>query len=175
MIWSYRADAADQSEMENQHMPWNLPAPTKGGDAPSVEDGLAVARFDDILARHVPDFVTEKDNYGKPDDGNRIDFQFTLMVQEDKGYAVAYTEGGDPIELRQGKACKPGATGEKSNFRMYLAGILTPQELAAWEASTEDAPFDGSAIKGRLVHVKIAHNKRDWPEVEQVISPVKGK
>lgn len=153
-------------------MGFNIPGPGSGAGAPDVEDGLAVVRFDDIRERHVPAFVTDKDNFGKPDDGNRLDFMFTLLTEDGE---VAYGDDGDPIELRQAKACKPGSTGPKSNFREYLSGILTPKEMAAWEASTPDDPFDGSAIPGRKLNVKISHNGRGWPEVETVIGIVKGK
>lgn len=151
-------------------MGFNIPSPSAGAGAPEVEDGLAVVRFDDIRERVVEAFITEKDNYGKPDDGRRLDFIFTLMTDQGE---VAYQDG-DPIELRQAKSCKPGSTGEKSNFREYLSGILTAKEMAAWEASTPDDPFDGSAAVGRLLNVKITHNKRGWPEVETVIGVVKG-
>lgn len=151
-------------------MGFNIPSPSAGAGAPEVEDGLAIVRFEDIRERFVEDFVTEKDNYGKPDDGHRLDFIFTLLTAD---HEVVYEEG-DPVELRQAKACKPGSTGPKSNFREVLSGILTPKELAAWEASTPEDPFDGSAIQGRILNVKISHNKRGWPEVETVIGPVKG-
>jgi hypothetical protein len=144
----------------------NIPSPTMGTNAPEVPDGLAVVRFADIRERFVESFVTDKDNYGKPDDGWRIDFVFNLLDEDGE---IAYTEGGDPVEIKQSKACRRGNYGTRSNFREILGGILTAKEIAAWENSSEDDPFDGESIVGRLLDVKIAHNKRGWPEVETVV------
>ena len=155
-------------------MAWNLPIKNTGGNPPEVEAGLALVRFDDIKARFVEQFVTESDNYGKPDDGNRLDFQFTLL---DENRAVVFDERDDgeivPIELRQAKACKPGATGSNSNFYEYLGGLLTVQEMAQWEVATAEAPFDASATKGRILNVKIGHNKKGWPQVDSIIGIAK--
>lgn len=151
----------------------NFYLPTKNaGGAPQVDDGLALARFDDLLARHVESFVTASDKYGKADDGNRLELAFTLV---DEKHQVMYDPAseGDPIELRNAKSIRPSATGERSNFYEYLTGLLTPAELAAWEAATEDAPFDGSAMPGRVYNVKISHSKSGWPQVEQVIGIAK--
>ena len=141
-------------------MPFYLPTANAGGDAPNVEDGLALLRFDDLVRKEHPDWAGT-DKFGKPDDGTRYHFQFTMMANAEE---VAYDEG-DPIEL---DATTRTATGEKSNFRAILAGILTPAELALWEAATPEAPADID-IQGRLVHVKVAHNKKGWPFIESVV------
>lgn len=156
-------------------MPFYLPTKNVGSGAPEVEDGLAIVRFDDIFEREIDQFKTESDRYGKKDDGFRLELQFTLV---DKDFAVLYQEEGDPIELRNAKAIKHGsngayATGEKSNFYAYMSAMLTAPELAAWEAATAEAPYDGSAVQGRFFNVKISHSKGGWPQVEDVIGPAK--
>ena len=149
-------------------MPFVLPTANAGGDAPEVDDGLALLRFDDLILKDHPDWAGT-DKFGKADSGQRFHFIFTLM---DEDRAVVYTEDGDPIEL---EALTRTATGEKSNFAAIMSGVLTPQEFAAWQAATEDEPFDASAAKGRIVNGKIAHNKRNWPFVEAVIGIAKVK
>lgn len=148
-------------------MPFNLPVANKGGNAPQVEDGLALLRFDDLVLREHEDWAGT-DSFGKPDDGRRFHFVFTVL---DEDQAVVYQDG-DPVEI---EATTRTATGEKSNFAAIMSGLLTPQEFAAWQAATEDDPFDGSALPGRIVNAKIAHNKKGWPQVESVIGIAKPK
>ncbi len=155
-------------------MGFYLPTKNVGGNAPDVEDGLALARFDDLVSRHVESFVTAADKYGKPDDGNRLEFMFTLV---DENHAEVFDPEAEdqtkPISLRQEKSCKPGSTGEKSNFYEYLTGLLTPAELALWEAATEDAPADMSFLPGRVYNVKISHSKSGWPQIASIIGVAK--
>lgn len=147
-------------------MSFNLPSYNTGAGAPPVEDGLGLARFDDLILKAHEDWAGT-DKFGKEDDGQRYHFVFTAL--DDGDQSVLYHEG-DPIEV---EALTRTATGEKSNFFSILSGLLTPQELAAYQAATPDQPFDGSALPGRVVHVKYAHNKNGWPFVEQVISVAK--
>jgi len=145
-------------------MPFSLPTANTGGDAPQVEDGLAILRFNDLVLKEHPDWAGT-DKFGKADDGQRYHFQFTLMTEDRE---VAYDEG-DPVEL---EALTRTATGPKSNFAAYLKGILTPMEFMAWEANE---PFDGSKVQGRLINAQIAHNAKNWPLVEATLGPVKPK
>lgn len=157
-------------------MPFSLPTKNAGGNAPEVEDGLALARFDDLVERHVEAFVTEKDRYDKPDDGNRLEFLFTLVDEEHEPILNPESDSGvEPIGLRNAKSCKPGATGEKSNFYGYLTGLLTKQELAIWEAATEDEPADFGKVPGRVYNVQISHSKSGWPQIETIIGIAKAK
>lgn len=155
-------------------MGFSLPTKNSGGGAPNVEDGLALARFDDLVARHIESFVTESDKYGKADDGNRLELMFTLV---DANHKPMFDPDADdqtqPITLRNAKTIKPGATGEKSNFYEYLTGLLTAKELAIWEAATEDDPADFSDLPGRVYNVKINHSKSGWPQVESIIGIAK--
>lgn len=137
-------------------MPFNLPTANQGGTAPEVEDGLTLARFDNLVQKSHPDWAGT-DSYGKPDDGERFHFIFTLL---DEGRQVLYDDGGDPIEL---EATTRTATGQKSNFAAILKGILTPQEFTLWEANQ---PFDAESLPGRIVNVTVAHNKKGWPHIE---------
>lgn len=149
-------------------MPFVLPTANAGGDAPEVDDGLALLRFDDLILKEHPDWAGT-DKFGKADSGQRFHFLFTLLTEDRE---VVYTEDGDPIEL---EALTRTATGEKSNFAAIMSGVLTPQEFAAWQAATPEDPFDASAAQGRIVNGKIAHNKRNWPFVESVIGIAKVK
>jgi len=137
-------------------MPITLPTANQGGDAPKFEDGLALARFDDLLQKSHPDWAGT-DQYGHADDGERFHFVFT-MLDEDR--AVVYDEGEDPIVL---EATTRLATGAKSNFAAVLKGILTAAEFALWEANEG---FDGAALAGRIVNVTVAHSKKGWPFIE---------
>lgn len=145
--------------------------PTKNaGSAPEVEDGLALWRFDDLKLKEHPDWAGT-DKFGKDDDGNRYHFEGTLV---DEDHAVIYDpkSEGDPIEL---ESTTRTATGERSNFYANIEGLLTPQELAAYNAATPEEPFDASGLPGRVYNVKIAHNKNGWPYIEQIIGIAKAK
>jgi hypothetical protein len=147
-----------------------LPQANAGAGAPNVADGLTVARFDDIVLKEHPDWAGT-DQYGKEDNGQRFHFVFTMLDEDDR--SVLYSDG-DPVEL---EALTRTATGERSNFFSIISGILTPQELAAWQAATAEDPFDASSTQGRIVNVKVSHNKKGWPFIEQVIGiakPLKG-
>jgi hypothetical protein len=154
-------------------MPFNLPVAKKGAGAPEVEDGLALWRFDDLILKEHEDWAGT-DQYGHEDDGQRFHFVGTIVDTDGaEEYAIIDGENsGDPLEL---EAVTRTATGEKSNFRKILSGILTAAELKAWDEATEDAPFDGSAAQRRIINVKIGHSKKGWPFIESTIGPAKVK
>jgi hypothetical protein len=79
--------------------------------------------------------------------------------------AVVYSPDGDPVEL---DALTRRATGERSGAYALFSGIATPVELAAYKAGTLTAEMAQGMI-GRLVNGKIAHSKKGWPQVEQII------
>jgi hypothetical protein len=150
-------------------MGFTLPTYNTGGNAPEVEDGLALWRFDDLVLKAHPDWATESDKFGKPDDGQRYHFIGTL-VDEDGAVIYDPNSEGDPIEL---EAVTRTATGEKSNFFAMMSGLLTAKELAAYQAATPDDPFDGSALPGRVYNIKVGHSSKKWPLVEQIIGIAK--
>lgn len=162
----------------------NIPGATNSqGEAPEVEDGLYVAEFVGVEQRHVPSFVTDKDKFGHPDDGNRIDFNFALLDAE--GNRVLKDEedpdSGDLI-LRQAKSIKMLSSGEKSNSYAMLKGILTAAELALFiETGKGDEAADAawaeaaSKVDGRKVNVQVTHSSTGWPQVEAALGPVKAK
>jgi hypothetical protein len=155
-------------------MPFNLPIANKGAGAPEIEDGLALGRFDDL--RLVPhDDWAGTDQYGNPDDGQRFHFMFT-MVEPDGAVIYAVVNGentGDPLEL---EGLTRTATGKKSNFRKFLAGILTPAEMTAWDNQTEEDPYDFSAVQHRIVNVVVAHSEKSgWPNIAGTVGPAKIK
>lgn len=151
-------------------MPFSLPTFNTGGSAPVIEDGLALARFEDLLLKEHPDWAGT-DQYGKDDNGQRYHFLFA-MLDEDGAVMYDPNSEGDPLEL---EATTRTATGEKSNFFALMSGLLTKVELAAYQEATADAPFDGSVVQGRVYNVKVSHNKKGWPFIEQVISIAKVK
>lgn len=136
-----------------------IPKANTGAGAPPVEDGLVKLRFDDLKLRDHEDWATEQDKFGKPDDGQRYHFEFTLLDGDKK---VVYNEG-DPIEV---EAVTRTATGAKSNFAALWEGILSKAEFIAWQA---DEPFDGEKVKGRVLDGQVGHNKSGWPQVERII------
>lgn len=147
-----------------------LPTANKGGDAPDVEEGLNRVRFDDLILKQHPDWAGT-DNFGNADSGERYHFLCTLLDEEKK--VVYDAETGDPITI---EALTRTATGAKSNFAKHLKGILTAAEFAQWENATEDEPFDGSVMQGRILLVMVEKNKKDWPFIAQFLGqPKKGK
>lgn len=163
----------------------NIPGATGtgGGDAPEVEDGLYVAEFVGITTRVVEAFKTEKDKFGHPDDGTRIDFNFALLDED--GNRVLKDEedpdSGDLI-LRQAKSVKEMTTGERSNCYAVIKGILTPAELALWVQTgpgkdAENAAWEAAAakIESRRVNVQVSHSSTGWPQIEATLGPVKAK
>lgn len=154
-------------------MPFNLPVAKKGAGAPEVDDGLAIGKFTDLRLVPHPDFIG-KDSFGNDDDGERYHFIFD-MIEADGSAIYAIVDGeptGDPLTL---DGMTNTRMGKKSNFRAMLAGILTATEFAAWDAQTEEDPYDFSAVQGRPVNVKITHSKGGWPQIDQTIGPAKIK
>ena len=162
----------------------NIPGATNSqGEAPEVEDGLYVAKFVGVESRHVPSFVTDKDKFGHPDDGNRIDFNFALLDED--GNPVLKGDGDDPDDiliLRQAKSIKVLSSGEKSNSYAMLKGILTPAELALFiETGKGDEAADAAwaaaaeKVDGRIVNVQVTHSSTGWPQIEAALGPVKTK
>lgn len=151
----------------------NIPKPVAGGEIPEVEDGLFVARFDGINQRVVDAFKTDKDKFGKPDDGTRFDLLFTLL--DENREPVLKGEGEDPddtLQLRNHKAIKVFSSDDRSNSYAYMKGILTPAEFTLWTAGelTEEA---AAAVDGRHVNVQVVHSPKGWPEIGATLGPAK--
>ena len=142
-----------------------FPTPT-ASSAPEVEDGLALGRFSDLLLKEHTDWATEKDNFGKADDGRRFHFLFELV---DEKHETIYADG-DPVEVEK---LTRTATGKRSNFRAAMEGLLTPAEFQQFLAATPDKPFNGKAVRGRVYNIKIAHSASGWPYVEDIIGIAK--
>jgi hypothetical protein len=140
-----------------------LPTATSGR-IPPVEEGLALAIFNDLKQVSHPDWVQDRDNFGNPDDGERFHFEFTL-ADPDTGEAI-YDEG-EPLEL---DAKTKLATGKKSNVRKFMTGLLTKAEFAAWDAN-QPLPVDPKVgpLEGRYVHLQIKHSDKGWPNIENVV------
>lgn len=146
-------------------MPIALPKPTAGAGAPEVEDGLALAIFNDLKLVEHDDWAVERDNFGKPDDGQRYHFQVTLADEED---GSPLYDDGDPIEL---EALSRTATGEKSNFRKLMDGLLTKAEFTAWDAGDELPKPDPKVgpLEGRYIHVQVKHSDKGWPQIGAIV------
>jgi hypothetical protein len=169
------------SKEARDHM--NIPKnQAKAGEIPEIEDGIYVGQFKDISVRVVEEFKTDKDRFGKPDDGTRYDFP-TIILDEDR-QPVLLGEGDDPDAVlvieRTAKTVKAISGGEKSNSYLYLKGILTPAEMAMFQASGRgdeqaDAMWEAAAAKvnGRHVMVQVTHNDKGYPQIEAFLGPAK--
>lgn len=138
-----------------------------GADAPKVDDGLVLLRFDNIREKTIDAFKTESDNFGNPDDGSRYIFDFTLLDEDGK---VTYQDD-DAVVL---EGMTKTATGEKSNFyAKFLKGLLTKTELALFDTGE---PFDAEAVKGRIVNGIAEHSEKSgWPRIASVVGISKKK
>lgn len=148
----------------------NIPGANQGsGDIPEIEDGFYVFQFNDIELRQHPDWATEKDSFGKPDDGSRYHFLATVL-DEDLNPVLA-GEGDDPDNTFDLELVTRTSTGaEKSSFSLKgMKGILTPAEFAMWAAN--DPKFDGSVVAGRRVRGRVEHSKKGWPNIAEFLMP----
>lgn len=144
----------------------NIPAPSAGAGAPNVDAGLKPAIFKDLTLNEHPDWATESDKFGKPDNGQRYHFIFAIL---DKPGGKPLYEDGDPVIL---DIKTRTATGPRSGFRAVLEGILTAAELAAWEVG---GAIDAEAIQDREVTLNVTRKTPDaWPQIEDVL-PKMGK
>lgn len=151
----------------------NIPAPTtSAGSAPEIEDGLYVARFNDIYHKVHEDWAVAKDKFGKADDGGRFHFNFTILDED--GEPVVPDDAEDPDQTLDLEAMTRNMSShEKSNSYALLKGILTAAEFAAWIESTPENPADLSAVANRKVNVQVSHNSKGWPQIEATLGPVK--
>lgn len=162
----------------------NIPVPVNGGgEAPEIEAGLYVAKFIDIGQRVVEQFKTDKDKFGKPDDGTRFDFNVTILDEDlNEVLKPGAEDPTETLDLRQAKSVKVFSSDDRSNSYAYLKGILSPGELALWLASGKgdaaaDAAWAAAAEKvpGRLLHVQVGHNEKGWPQIEAFLGAYKAK
>jgi hypothetical protein len=152
----------------------NIPAPVASGSIPEIEDGVYVARFEDIVYRVVEQFKTDRDPYGKPDDGGRFDFKATILDEDRQPVLRSNAESPDDVlVLTQGKAVKTFSSDDRSNSYALLKGILTPQEFALWLASTPENPVDFASVVGREVMVQVGHNAKGYPQIEAFLGAAK--
>lgn len=153
----------------------NIPAPTSSaGSAPEIEDGLYVARFNDIYYKVHEDWAQERDKFGKVDDGGRFHFSFTIL-DEDRNPVVP-EDAEDPDDTLDLEALTRNMSShEKATSYSLLKGILTPTEFAMWLASTPENPADLSSVGGREVNVQVTHNSKGWPQIEATLGPAKPK
>ncbi len=157
----------------------NIPAPTSSaGTPPTIEDALYVARFNDIYAKVHEDWATDKDKFGKVDDGTRFHFNVTILNEDREPVLLmdVKDEVEDPTETLDLEALTRNMSShEKSSAFGFLKGILTPVEFQLWLASTPENPADLSAVGGREVNVQVTHNAKGWPQIEAFLGPAKPK
>jgi hypothetical protein len=144
--------------LERSHM--NIPKPTAGeGKIVEIEDGFYPALFRGIEPREHPNWAVEKDQFGNPDDGNRMHFLFRIL---DEDWQPAIPANADePDETIDLDAMTRNLSSDsRSNAYELLKGILTPPQFAQWEAGDEiDSPDDP------VVMVRVEHNKKNYPFV----------
>lgn len=133
----------------------------QGAEAPDIENGSYLARFDGMTIEEHPDWAqtAEQNKFGKADSGRRIRFNFTLL---DEGGDELYDDG-DPVEVN---ALTREAFGLRSNAYALFAPILTAAEKAAFEAGED---LDSDDIEGRKVMVAVEQRKNGWPIVTAVM------
>jgi hypothetical protein len=151
-----------------------IPTANQGsGDIPEIEDGFYVFRFEDIEQREHPDWATDKDAFGKPDDGTR--FHFVATVLDEDLNPVLNGAGEDPDDTMKLELVTRTSTGaEKSNFSLKgMKGICTPVEYQKW--SINDPSFDGSKLAKRLVRGRVEHSKKGWPLIAEFLMPYETK
>lgn len=151
----------------------NIPAPTSSaGTAPEIEDGLYVARFNDIYHQVHEDWATERDKFGKADDGGRFHFNVTILDEDREPVMLEDAESpDDTLDLEA--LTRNMSSHEKSNSYAHLKGILTAAEFAMWLESTPENPADLSNVGGREVNVQVSHNAKGWPQIEAFLGPAK--
>jgi hypothetical protein len=158
----------------------NIPAPSSGSSTPpKIEDGLAVARFNDIYFKDHPDWAVDKDKFGHKDDGGR--FHFNATVLDDQRQPILLSEVLPPeaniedptLEFDLEAMTRNMSSHEKSSAYAHLKGILTPQEFQQWQQSTAENPADLSAVANREVNIKVSHNTKGWPQIEAFLGPAK--
>lgn len=153
----------------------NIPAPTSSaGSAPEIEDGLYVAKFEDIYHKVHEDWAQEKDKFGKADDGGRFHFVFTIL-DEDRNPVVPEDASEPDAVLQLEALTRNMSSHEKATSYALLKGILTAAEFAAWLASTPENPADLSKVAGREVNVQVSHNTKGWPQIEATLGAAKPK
>lgn len=140
-----------------------LPKASQGADAPNIEDGLTPATFLDLTIKDHEQFVGT-DSYGHPDDGRRFHLLFQVL---DKPGGKPLYDDGDLVQLDTMTSLK---TGPASKFAKYMEVILTAAEFAAWQA---EEPFDEEKVVGREVTLNIIHNKKNWPQIDDVLPAMK--
>lgn len=128
---------------------------------PEVDDGLQLSIFRGMRIESHPEWKTESNNYGKPDNGDRVRFDFELVDPETG--AILFGEDGDPITI---SPLTSVAFGERSKAYGYLKGLLTKAEIAFIDAKE---PLDSDSIVDRPCNLNISHNEKGWPQVENVL------
>lgn len=141
----------------------------EGGQTPTVDDGKYVARFDGMTILEHPKFVKDSDKFGKPDDGRRVHFGFTLLDEDgDEVY-----DDGDPVTV---EAMTRVAFGERSNAYAIFKPLLTEAELAQFDAGED---LDGESIEGRTIGIEVKNNDKGFSNVVAtfplIVAKPKGK
>jgi len=152
----------------------NIPQPTSGsGFIPEIEDGLFIADFTTIEPEEHPDWAVEKDSFGKPDDGRRFRWYFTIL--DDEGAPAIAPNAEDPDdELVLHALTRNMSNHEKSNATALMKGLCSPAEFKLWETG-DVAALVGAFGASRRVHVKVAHSEKGYPQIEATLGPVKAK
>lgn len=151
----------------------NIPAPSSSaGSIPEIEDGLYVARFNDIYHKVHEDWAQERDKFGKVDDGGRFHFNVTIL-DEDRNPVVPESAESPDDTLDLEAMTRNMSSHEKAGAYANLKGILTPVEFQLWLASTAENPADLSAVGGRAVNVQVSHNSKGYPQIEAFLGPAK--
>jgi len=150
----------------------NIPAPSSSSTAPQIEDGLYIARFNDIFYKVHEDWAQPKDKFGHLDDGGRFHFNFTILDEDRQPVLLEDAEEPDAT-LDLEAMTRNMSSHEKATSFAILKGILTPGEFIAWQNSTPEEPADLSGVANREVNVQVGHNSKNWPQIVATLGPAK--
>lgn len=133
-----------------------------GAGAPSIEDGIHDFRFDGVSAVVVEQWKKAEGNWGKPDDGRRFSWDFTLLDEQGD---VVYDDDADPIEINKKTSTSTNTKSKTVPAAVkILRALMTPAEYAAFDQG--DTP-DSDTLVGRTVQGLVSHNDNGWPQIDE--------
>ena len=139
---------------------------TPSASAPEgIEDGLAPAKFIGLAKINHPDWATDKDSFGKADNGDRIHWRFVLT--DDDGEEL-YNDG-DPIELDVANSTNFNTKSDKSKNAAWLKAV-SPSAFALVDAGQ---PVDPDTLINTPVMLLLEMKDNGWPKIVNVLPAAK--
>jgi hypothetical protein len=145
-----------------------IKATTASADAPNIPDDIYPGEFTGLTVEHFPEWVTDKSaKYGKPDDGNRLRFDFGLLDEKGKPYFLD-PEDDAPVSLNALTSTSMNVKSQTVPKAVrFLKAIMTKAEFAAFEGGED---IEETALYGRKVQLEVEKNEKGWPTIVNVIA-----